>query len=154
MLNKIGAALSLKTDLASLLDMIVFEAKNLTNADGETLYMLNHKTNELDFTVVRNKSLDDEEINFAALMHDVDKLTTTDYILEKATKLSSLYDWVEVIKIRALMIKKEIEIEFLKSNISKDKHEKDVKKIEEALDLLIRSNIGSESMSDEVVKTI
>ena len=54
-LNRIGIALSAEKNLNHLLDMIVTEAKNLTGADGGTLYLL--KDQALHFTVAQTDSL-------------------------------------------------------------------------------------------------
>ena len=55
-LLKVGTALSAENNLNNLLEMIVEEAKSLTNADGGTLYLV--ENNELHFTVVQTDSLD------------------------------------------------------------------------------------------------
>ncbi|MBE0494616.1 MAG: GAF domain-containing protein [Thiomicrospira sp.] len=54
-LNRIGVALSAEKNLNHLLEMIVSEAKNLTGADGGTLYLL--KDQQLHFTVAQTDSL-------------------------------------------------------------------------------------------------
>lgn len=54
-LTEIGTALSASENLDTLLEMIVEEAKNLTGADGGTLYLL--EKNELRFKVIRTDSL-------------------------------------------------------------------------------------------------
>lgn len=54
-LNRIGIALSAEKNLNHLLEMIVTEAKNLTCADGGTLYLL--KNQALHFTVAQTDSL-------------------------------------------------------------------------------------------------
>lgn len=54
-LNRIGVALSAEKDINHLLEMIVTEAKNLTGADGGTLYLL--KDQQLHFTVAQTDSL-------------------------------------------------------------------------------------------------
>lgn len=54
-LNRIGVALSAEKNLNHLLEMIVTEAKNLTQADGGTLYLLKDKA--LHFTVAQTDSL-------------------------------------------------------------------------------------------------
>lgn len=95
-----------------------------------------------------------KQINFAALMHDVGKLSTPDYILDKATKLDGLNDNIEVIKTRAWAIKKEIEVAYLKKEMSKVEFENNIKKIDKDLALLVKSNEGSEFLPDEVVKEI
>lgn len=54
-LNRIGVALSAEKNINHLLEMIVSEAKNLTGADGGTLYLL--KDQQLHFTVAQTDSL-------------------------------------------------------------------------------------------------
>lgn len=55
-LNRIGIALTLEHDLQSLLELIVQEARSLTNADGGSLYLVNG--DKLAFTVAQNDTLD------------------------------------------------------------------------------------------------
>ena len=54
-LNAIGIALSQESDLDKLLETILIAAKNLTRADGGTLYRIVDDT--LKFEIVRNDSL-------------------------------------------------------------------------------------------------
>ena len=54
-LKKVGIALSAENDLDKLLEMIVKEARSITDADGGTLYLLENK--KLKFTVVQTDSL-------------------------------------------------------------------------------------------------
>jgi signal transduction histidine kinase len=54
-LSNIGRALSGEKNLNALLETIVNEARNLTLADGGTLYIL--KDNQLNFKIVQNESL-------------------------------------------------------------------------------------------------
>lgn len=54
-LTHIGASLSSEKNLNKLLEMVVLEARDATNADGGTLYIL--KDNQLHFKILQNKSL-------------------------------------------------------------------------------------------------
>ena len=56
-LNDIGIALSAERDMESLLETILVSAKDLTGADGGTLYLYNEKQQSLEFTIVRTLSL-------------------------------------------------------------------------------------------------
>ena len=56
-LNEIGIALSTVKDTNKLFELILEEAKNITNADGRTLYMVDEKGN-LKFEIMRNDSMD------------------------------------------------------------------------------------------------
>ena len=55
-LNEIGIALSTEKDTNKLFELILEEAKNITNADGRTLYMVDNKGN-LKFEIMRNDSM-------------------------------------------------------------------------------------------------
>ena len=56
-LNDIGASLSNERDLNLLLEKIVLAAKQITRADGGTLYLLSEDRRALHFEIVRTDSL-------------------------------------------------------------------------------------------------
>tara|TARA_B100000212_G_scaffold72050_1_gene50805 strand:- start:500 stop:2125 length:1626 start_codon:yes stop_codon:yes gene_type:complete len=55
-LNAIGLALSTEEDTNKIFEMILEEARHITNADGRTLYMID-KENNLKFEILRNDSM-------------------------------------------------------------------------------------------------
>jgi HD-GYP domain-containing protein (c-di-GMP phosphodiesterase class II) len=56
-LNRIGIALSREKDIDRLLELILLAAKEITNADGGTLYRMDPEGTELRFEIVRTESL-------------------------------------------------------------------------------------------------
>ena len=58
-----------------------------------------------------------EELMLAAWMHDVGKITTPEYVVDKATKLQTIFDRLELIKARFQVIEKSIENDMLKQKI-------------------------------------
>jgi len=56
-LTDTALALSREKDTNKLLDMILSSAKNLTNADGGTLYLKSNDSKSLHFTIVHNDTL-------------------------------------------------------------------------------------------------
>ena len=58
-LNKIGIALTSETNLQKLMELILEEARELTNADGGSLYL--KEKDKLTFYVTQNKTLNDRE---------------------------------------------------------------------------------------------
>ncbi|UCE71380.1 MAG: hypothetical protein JSU99_08815, partial [Nitrospiraceae bacterium] len=56
-LTQIGVALSAEKNLDRLFELIVDEARNFTNADGGTLYIVNDEETALNFEIVQNESL-------------------------------------------------------------------------------------------------
>lgn len=103
-----------------------------------------------------------QQLDLAAWMHDVGKITTPDHIVDKSTKLEKIYDRIETVKIRFELLQKEVEVQFLKdvmANPSKEKElrekfEEDIEKLKSDLEFLEGVNIGSEFMSDEYIQRI
>ncbi len=97
------------------------------------------------------------ELHIASWMHDCGKLSTPDHILDKATKLHSLFDVIETVKARAEIIKRDMEITCLKalkeSGGSSDQAESiwrnGVQSLEEDMAFLEKANMGGEFMSEE-----
>jgi response regulator RpfG family c-di-GMP phosphodiesterase len=54
-----------------------------------------------------------EELRLAAWMHDVGKIVTPEYVVDKATKLSTIFDRVELVKSRFALIEKTVQAELL-----------------------------------------
>lgn len=58
-LLNIGQRLFAENDMASLCELIINEAQNVTNAEGGTLYLVDHQPpTQLNFTIVHNQVLD------------------------------------------------------------------------------------------------
>jgi len=57
-LNEIGIALSKENNFNKLFEMIMEEARQITNADGRTLYMTSQDGKFLEFEIIRNDSLE------------------------------------------------------------------------------------------------
>jgi len=56
-ITRIGTALSVEKNIEKLLEMIVDEARSLSNADGGTLYMLDKEKKSLIFRILQNDSM-------------------------------------------------------------------------------------------------
>ncbi len=56
-LAQIGIALSAEQNLSKLLEMIVDEARDFTDADGGTLYILDKEQQHLQFKILPNQSM-------------------------------------------------------------------------------------------------
>ncbi|MBF0428491.1 MAG: GAF domain-containing protein [Magnetococcales bacterium] len=63
---------------------------------------------------------DDEmyEIRIAAWMHDCGKVVTPEYVVDKATKLETIYDRIHTISTRFEVLKRDAEIEFLNQKLA------------------------------------
>lgn len=56
-LNEIGIALSAEQDINKLLEKILFGAKRITNADGGTLYSVDHQKRQVSMEIVSTDSM-------------------------------------------------------------------------------------------------
>ncbi len=105
-----------------------------------------------------------QQMEIAAWMHDIGKITTPEYVVDKATKLETIYDRIETVLAKYEIIKRDLEIEYLKNTIKANtQEEKDqlqnsfnttIKEIEEDIQFLKVANKGSEFMSDEYVQRL
>ena len=106
------------------------------------------------------------ELKIAAWLHDCGKVTTPEYVVDKATKLETIYDRIETVKTRFEVIKRDEEIKMLKkklkiqsddslSQIEKDAavkelgkvYRKKIKELDEECEFIENTNIGGEFMS-------
>ncbi|MCA1904113.1 MAG: GAF domain-containing protein [Cyanobacteria bacterium KgW148] len=110
------------------------------------------------------------ELKIAGLLHDCGKVTTPVHVIEKATKLQTIYDRINLIDTRFAALQKDLEIEFLqqkisflegKSNINltalTEEYQRKLEQMKSDRLFLHNCNIGSEFMSDDLkerVKTI
>jgi len=109
------------------------------------------KTIYKDVTYSEN---DFRQIELAALMHDIGKISIPEAIIDKSTKLETLVDRIVMIEDRSEILKRDLEIEFLKNNISKEEYLEKISKIEKDILFLKHTNIGGEFMDDSKIDRI
>jgi len=56
-----------------------------------------------------------EELHIAAWLHDCGKVTTPEYVVDKATKLETIYDRIHEIRMRFEVLKRDAEVDFWKA---------------------------------------
>ena len=56
-LQEIGLSLSTEDDINVIFELIMEEARNITHADGRTLYMMSDDEKSMNFEIVRNDSM-------------------------------------------------------------------------------------------------
>ena len=94
------------------------------------------------------------EIKMAAWLHDVGKVTTPEYIIDKATKLETVFDRIELLKIRFELLKRDHEFRLVKQDATQVNSDEFIKKLKDDLDFLVKINYGSGYMSEEMVKRV
>ncbi|MDA9671765.1 HD domain-containing protein [bacterium] len=101
------------------------------------------------------------ELYIAAWLHDCGKVATPPHVVDKSTKLETIFDRIELIKTRSQILKKDAQIELLNRKLNEglnDQFELEYKIKIDAIDndiqFLIDCNIGGEYMKPEFQKRV
>lgn len=111
-----------------------------------------------------------KELRIAAWMHDIGKITTPEYVVDKSTKLETIFDRIHVTAARFEILKNQVTLDYIekKNKLSKsarkDKNTKlrELKKeydrrmteINEDFEFIKVSNIGGEFMEDAKIDRV
>ncbi|TYQ27127.1 HD family phosphohydrolase [Pseudanabaena sp. UWO310] len=118
-----------------------------------------------DYGIFKNFRLDDEEryeLKIAGLLHDCGKVTTPVHVIDKATKLETIFDRIHLINTRFEVLKRDAEISFLNQKIAaiesgnlsiipalEESFKQKLAQYSSDQDFLRICNIGGEFMSNE-----
>ncbi len=94
------------------------------------------------------------ELKIAGLLHDCGKVTTPVHVVDKATKLETIYDRIHLIDTRFEVLKRDLDIERLKGGLDEMQLRRRVRELEDDRRFLHACNIGSERMSDDDVARV
>ena len=109
-------------------------------------------------------NLDDkqwEELNIACWLHDCGKVTTPEYVVDKATKLETIYDRIHEVRMRFEVLKRDAEIECWqliaeggnKEELLDDLH-KQHQQLDDDFSFVAECNIGGEFMDDKKIERL
>lgn len=134
--------------VAELSEMIA----NAINTDNTVFKDIHYSQNEID------------EISTAAWLHDIGKIVTPEFVVDKSTKLETIYDRIKTVEAKFEIHKRDIEIEYLKKlALTSDENEKEkltiefeakLKGIEDDLEFIQGTNMGGEFMADEKIERV
>ena len=133
--------------------------------------MLADATNKIDRGPLKDFSMNDNEmyeLNVAAWLHDCGKITTPEYVVDKSTKLETIFDRINLIDIRFEVLKRDAVITALKAIIKENKDCDDIdkelennsalknrlKELDDERIEIEKYNIGGESLLDNDLKRI
>jgi len=88
------------------------------------------------------------ELKIAGLLHDCGKVTTPVHVVDKATKLQTIYDRIELIDTRFEVVRRDAQLALLTGASSEGATRELLNDIESDREFLRRANIGGEMMSD------
>jgi len=106
---------------------------------------------------------DDEwyELAVASGLHDCGKVTTAEYVVDKATKLETIYDRIHEIRTRFEVVKRDVEIEYLKAvlaggDMAALAGERDARlaQLDDDFAFVAECNIGGEFMKPERIERL
>ena len=101
------------------------------------------------------------ELHIAAWLHDCGKVTTPEYVVDKATKLETIYNRIHEIRNRFEIVKRDRVIDYLKAVIDggdaetlRAELETQLAQIDDDYAFIAESNVGGEFMAPERVERV
>jgi HD-GYP domain-containing protein (c-di-GMP phosphodiesterase class II) len=94
------------------------------------------------------------ELKIAGLLHDCGKVTTPVHVVDKATKLETIYDRIHLIDTRFEVLKRDLELQSLRNRITEKQLRERVRELDDDRRFLHACNIGGERMSDDDVARV
>ena len=120
-----------------------------------------HETGEGPLADFRLTDRDRYELRIAALLHDCGKVTTPVHVVDKATKLQTIFDRIELIDTRFELLRRDAEIRMLRqvaTGVPGERAEAEfrefVANMEVDRSFLHQANVGSERMSDDDIERV
>jgi HD-GYP domain-containing protein (c-di-GMP phosphodiesterase class II) len=99
------------------------------------------------------------ELKIAGLLHDCGKITTPVHVVDKSTKLETIFDRIEFVSQRFEILKRDAEIKYLRAKLeggdagaAEAHYQAMLKSIEDDCAFLRRINIGGERRSEEALQ--
>jgi HD-GYP domain-containing protein (c-di-GMP phosphodiesterase class II)/HAMP domain-containing protein len=99
-----------------------------------------------------------EELHIAAWLHDCGKVTTPEYVVDKSTKLETIYDRIHEIRMRFEVLKRDAEIDYwrqLSEGVDAQQLQAELEATQSQLDddfaFVAKCNEGGEFMADEKI---
>jgi HD-GYP domain-containing protein (c-di-GMP phosphodiesterase class II) len=130
-----------------------------------------NETHDGPLSDFRMTDKDRYELKIAGLLHDCGKVTTPVHVVDKATKLETIFDRIHLVDTRFEVLKRDLEIEALRrkaelqrsgggdavreqaARVDRDLHDA-IRKLEEDREFLRRANVGGEVMSAEAQERV
>src|SRR5918999_511342 len=94
------------------------------------------------------------ELKIAGLLHDCGKVTTPVHVVDKATKLETIYDRIHLIDTRFEVLKRDLELAAVKNQITEKELRARLRELDDDRRFLHACNIGSERMKDDDIARV
>ena len=124
-----------------------------------------HATDEGPLKHFEITEKDRYELETAAWLHDCGKVVTPEYVMDKATKLETIYDRIHTLETRFEVLRRDAEIEYLQDCLRakgagqsatglEQKYQQTCQQLAEDFEFLRNANIGGEFMSEEHIARV
>lgn len=123
-----------------ILTMMLAEAANRTKQGALSDFNLTDK--------------DRYELKIAGLLHDCGKITTPVHVVDKATKLQTIFDRIHLVDTRFEVIKRDARIEMLEGRLTEEQYQGRLRQLDDDRVFLRVSNVGGEKMKDVDVERV
>jgi HD-GYP domain-containing protein (c-di-GMP phosphodiesterase class II) len=147
--------------LINLVNTAIDEKSPYTGGHCERVPVL---TNLLAEAVARTKTgpladfdmseADRYELKIAGLLHDCGKITTPVHVVDKATKLQTLFDRIELIDTRFEVLKRDLQIAHLNGELDTATYTERLARLDADREVIRQANTGGEFMDDARVAAI
>ncbi len=105
------------------------------------------------------------ELETAAWLHDCGKVVTPEYVMDKATKLETIFDRIHILETRIEVLMRDAEIGYLQARLDSDNSEQTLTSLKrqyedqcqqyrDDLSFLQKINVGGEFMSDDDIERV
>ncbi len=102
------------------------------------------------------------ELHIAAWLHDCGKVTTPVHVMDKSTKLETIYDRLETVKNKFEVLKRDAEIKYLKASAQgkeapeelEQAYNDRIRQIEDDYEFIKTVNVGGEYLEDKKIERI
>ena len=127
--------------------------------------MLANAASDIKVGPLKDFSMTEEEkyeLDVAAWLHDCGKITTPEYVVDKATKLETIFDKINLVDLRFEVLKRDAEITALKrkllesgvDNFTDKKLAQEIEALNADREFIRTCNIGGETISDDDIAQI
>ncbi|HEX2827534.1 MAG TPA: HD domain-containing phosphohydrolase [Burkholderiales bacterium] len=130
----------------------------------ELTKMLTRAVCESEDAPFREFMLDEDgwyELHIACWLHDCGKVTTPEYVVDKATKLETIYDRIHEVRMRFEVLKRDAEIAYLKGRLEggdeselREKYQAELAQLDSDFAFIAECNVGGEFMAPPKIERL